>query len=354
MKPAVILAVLLLAPLTTWHTASAPVGERESLSLDGTWQIVFDRDNQGGAKQWVREKSFPRDQQREIAVPRCWELVEKDYEGVACYRRTFKLPKSWRGKVVRVRFDAVNFRAEVWLNDTAVGFHEGGFAPFEFRVDDLLKFHGENTLILRVVRPILMQNKRVDDLGPMETPQWRGAITGDVYVKGVFIEPRLSDDSATFHTELEHGGEKTVSAKVEITIRSGDQTVAQTSEASPLKPGPTKQSWTLKIPRAVHWSPDNPHLYSVVARMSCGDVASDVWTTRFGMREFIIRDKRLYLNGKPLYLKATFFEGLYPVNLAYPDSREMVIREIRLVENLGKDPVADKILFNLVERIHAR
>ena len=33
---------------------------------------------------------------------------------------------------------------------------------------------------------------------------------------------------------------------------------------------------------------------------------------RFGMREFTIRDKQFQLNGKPLFLKATFFEGLYP------------------------------------------
>jgi hypothetical protein len=166
------------------HAAPVSVEAREVRSQDGAWQIVFDRTNEGGAKQWAREKSFPREQQREITVPSCWELLEKDYEGVAFYRRTFKVPPSWRGKVVRVQFDAVHFRAEVWLNDTAVGFHEGGFRPFEFRVDDLLKFDGENTLILRVVGPILMQNKRVDDMGPMETPQWRGAIAGGIGAVG--------------------------------------------------------------------------------------------------------------------------------------------------------------------------
>jgi beta-galactosidase len=238
MNPHPILIALLLVPVVAPHAATISFETREFQSLDGRWQIVFDRDNEGGAKQWVREKDFPRERQREIAVPSCWELIEQDYEGVAFYRRTFEVPQSWRGKVVRLQFDAGNFRAEVWLNDTAVGLHEGGFKPFEFRVDELLKFDGANTLILRVVGPILMQNKRVDDLGPMETPPWRGALTGgiwqpvrligtgDVHVKDVFIEPRPFDDSATVHTELEHGGEKAVFAQVEITIRSRDQTVA--------------------------------------------------------------------------------------------------------------------------------
>ncbi len=341
------LATMSLAPLAALHGASVPAGARESLSLGGAWQIVFDRTNEGGAKQWVREKNFPREQQREIAVPSCWELTEKDYEGVAFYRRTFKVPKNWQGKVVRLQFDAVNFRAEVWLNGTAVGLHEGGFTPFEFRVDDLLKFDEANTLIVRVVGPILMQDKRVDDMGPMETPQWRGAIsggiwqpvrliaTGDVYVKDAFIETNLSDNTATFHTELERGGERTVPARVEITIRSGDRKVAHTSRELTLKPGSNRHDWHLKIPDATYWSPDDPHLYRAEVSVTCGESVCDRRSTRFGMREFTIRDNKFYLNGKPLYLKATFFEGLYPVKLAYPDSREMAIREIRLAKDAG-------------------
>ncbi|MCU0914934.1 MAG: hypothetical protein MUC88_10270, partial [Planctomycetes bacterium] len=342
-----LLTALLLTPLVVPHAAAVSAGVRDVQSLDGIWQIVFDRTNEGGAKQWVRERSFPREQQREIAVPSCWEEIEKDYEGVAYYRRTFKVPNNWQGKVVRLQFDAVNFRAEVWLNDTAVGVHEGGFTPFEFQVDDRLKFDGENTLILRVVGPILLQDKRVDGMGPMETPQWRGAITGgiwqpvrliatgDVYVKDAFIATRLSDNTATVHMELEHGGESAVLAQVEMTIRSGDRGVAHTSKELTLKPGSNRHDWHLKIPDATYWSPDNPHLYRAEVSVTCGASVSDRWSARFGMREFTIHDNRFYLNGKPLYLKATFFEGLYPVKLAYPDSREMAVREIRLAKEAG-------------------
>lgn len=338
---------LLAASFSFFFPVIGTAASRDFQSLDGVWQIVFDRNSEGKAKQWVREKNFPQEQQRGIAVPSCWEEIEKDYEGVAFYRRTFTVPKNWQGKIVRLQFDAVNFRAEVWLNDAAVGSHEGGFTPFELRVDDRLKFDEENTLIVRVVGPILMQDKRADGMGPMETPQWRGAITGgiwqpvrliatgDAYVKDAFIETKLSDNTATFHTDLKHGGDKTVSAQVEITIRSGDQTVAHTSQTASLKPGATRQSWTLKIPAPTYWSPDHPHLYHAEVSVRCDGATSDFWTTRFGMREFTIRDKEFCLNGKPLYLKATFFEGLYPVKLAYPDSREMAMHEVQLAKDAG-------------------
>ncbi len=323
----------------------------ETTSLDGSWEILFDRGNEGREAGWHREGTFSSIAgRRNIEVPGCWELTEKDYEGAAFYRRAFKVPASWEGKVVRLHFDAVNFQSEVWINDKAVGIHEGGFTPFEFRIDGLLTFDKENTLVLRVIGPILLQDKHVDGAGPMETPQWRGAITGGIwqpvkliatgraYVKDVFIEPKISDNTATLHLELAHAGEKTTPARVEIAVRSvsrPERVVANVDKTLDLKPGSNSRSWTLPIPDAEYWSPDDPHLYRADVSVTFGGSISDRWNARFGMREFTIRDKKFYLNGKPLYLKATFFEGLYPVKLAYPDNREMAIREIQLAKDAG-------------------
>ena len=340
---------MLLLPLTACllspsaHAARA----RQELSLDGAWEIVFDHETQGRGLGWARTETFPHDLAREISVPSCWELTEKDYEGVAFYHRTFNTPAEWDRKVIRLHFDAVNFLSEVWLNDTAVGTHEGGFGPFEFRVDDLLEPGGENTLTLRVAGPILLQDKETEGVGRMETPQWRGAITGGiwqpvrliatgaVYVRDVFIEPKIADNTATFHVELAHTGDHPTTARVEIAIGSADARVASISEPIDLQPGANRQSHALSIPDAGYWSPDDPHLYRAEVNVTCGDTTSDQWTARFGMREFTIRDKRFTLNGAPMYLKATFFEGLYPVGLAYPDSREMAVREIQLAKNAG-------------------
>ena len=324
---------------------------RQQLSLDGAWEIVFDPDNVGREADWHQERVFSsRADRREIRVPSCWEEIEQDYEGVAFYSRRFSVPELWQGKTIRLHFAAVNFVAEVWLNDQAVGFHEGGFTPFEFRVDKIIRPGQENTITLRVVGPILLKDKRVDGLGPMETPQWRGAIaggiwqpvrmiaTGDVYVEDLFIEPKIADNTATCHLELVHAGGEARSAQVEISIRSAkqrDRVVVRIRETLDLKPGLRRQSWTLNIPDATYWSPTNPHLYRAEVSVAYDGAISDHWTTRFGMREFTIRDKKFCLNGKPIYLKATFFEGLYPVGLAYPDSREMVIREIRLAKEAG-------------------
>ena len=343
-------AVLLGACRFSAFAAEAP-SVPDSVSLDGTWEILFDPENKGREGEWHLDKAFSAAAgRRKIAVPSCWEEIEKDYEGVAFYRRTFKVPAEWEGKVIRLHFDAVNFLAEVWLNDQAVGMHEGGFTPFEFRVEKIIKAGKTNTLTLRVAGPILMENKRIEGVGQMETPQWRGAITGgiwqgvklvatgDVFLDDVFIQPKIADDTVTFDLELDLSGEKSRATGVEVTIRSPGKSrkvVAKARETLQLKPGRTKHRCTLTIPKATYWSPDNPYLYQAEVTVRCGGAVSDRFTSRFGMREFTIRDKKFYLNGKPMYLKATFFEGLYPVKLAYPDSREMAVREIRLAKEAG-------------------
>jgi beta-galactosidase/beta-glucuronidase len=69
-----------------------------------------------------------------IVVPYPWQskLAEQcnpDYCGVAWYRRTFDVPKEWQGKRVFLRFGAVDYRADVWLNGQKLGSHEGGYSP---------------------------------------------------------------------------------------------------------------------------------------------------------------------------------------------------------------------------------
>jgi beta-galactosidase len=344
------LLILIAAALSCWPTFGL-AGMRQLQSLDGTWDIIFDHKNEGRGAGWHLDNAFSMHPTvRQIQVPSCWEEVEEDYEGVAFYRRKFKVPESWTGKTVRLQFGAVNYLTEVWLNDEVVGFHEGGFTPFEFRVDSLLTPGQTNTLILRVAGPIILQDKRIDGMGPLETPQWRGGITGGIWqsvrlvatgemlIRDVFIEPHISNDSAKFHLELENTGREGRSVELETTICSvsePNRVLAESRQTLPLRPGVNKSDQSLEIPNAHHWSPESPYLYRAQIRVLDGAAIFDEWTSRFGMREFTIRNKQFHLNGKPLYLKATFFEGLYPVKIAYPDSREMAAREIQLAKDAG-------------------
>lgn len=321
------------------------------ISLNGQWEIIFDEKNEGREANWMKSDIFLQQANKQaIEVPSAWERIKKDYEGVAFYQHTFQAPASWESKVIRLHFGAVNYLAEVWLNDEVVGFHEGGFTPFEFRVDEMIKPGTENILTLRVVGPIILSKKEIDGVKPLETPQWRGGITGGiwqgvklvatgpVYVDDVFIQPNIHDNTVSFQVEVDHTAIKETTSAITINIVAEEnpmETIATIHENWVLHPGRNKQKWTLKIPNTKYWSPDDPYLYRAKVNIVNNAKVSDTWSERFGMRELTIKNKDFYLNGKPIYIKASFFEGLYPNGIAFPDSEEMVRTEIRLAKEAG-------------------
>src|SRR5690606_11023331 len=99
--------------------AAEATGVRESLSLDGEWEVRQDSDGID----------------RTAIVPNPWQAEFDDLRyvsGRAVYARSFKVPDSWNDDLVVIRFGAVNYLAEVRLNGELLGFHEGGYLPFEF------------------------------------------------------------------------------------------------------------------------------------------------------------------------------------------------------------------------------
>jgi hypothetical protein len=325
--------------------------DERTISLDGDWQIIFDPYNRGRTSGWFKTDGFTSvSSVRTIPVPGAWELIEEDYEGVAFYRRDFHVPKTWEDKVVRLQFGAVNHLTEVWLNDKVVGWHEGGFTPFSFRMDEMLKPGEDNVLILRVVGPIILSDQNIDGVGPMETPQWRGGITGgiwqsvklqasdEVVIKDVFIQPKISNRAVDLQATLDHTGIKSQSVGIEIDIfdtEDSSTALATLREDLELHPGINCCTWQTVIPDAQLWSPNEPHLYRMILRVMVSDKESDRWTHRFGLRELTVKDKDFYLNGERIYLKACFFEGLYPNGIAAPDSEAMARREIQLAKEAG-------------------
>jgi beta-galactosidase len=324
---------------------------QQEISLNGDWEIVFDHQNEGAQAMWHQNDVFQKlEDKRKIKVPSSWELIEQDYEGVAFYRYAFAVPQDWQGKVIRLQFDAVNYLSEIWLNGKVVGYHEGGFTPFEFRVDKMIEAGKENILTLRVVGPILLSDKNIEGVTALQTPQWRGGISGgvwqnvrlvssgDTYIKEVFVEPNIHDNTATFHFILDHTAIKTATAEIEFDLSEASNPKTKTAskiETLQVQPGLNQYKVVLEIPNAQYWSHDDPFLYLAKVKLKNKQQLSEEWHHRFGLRELTIKNQDFYLNGKRIFIKATFFEGLYPNGIAYPDSEEMVRKEIRLAKEAG-------------------
>src|SRR4051812_21930075 len=113
---------------------------REQLNLNGTWQFRTDPEGIGVRQEWhSRGVSFPQ----RLQVPGIWQaqgigspdgVLRHNYSGAAWYRREFRLPAEWRGKVIHLRVGGSLRQTAAYVNGRKAGEHDGFSTPFDFDI----------------------------------------------------------------------------------------------------------------------------------------------------------------------------------------------------------------------------
>ncbi len=316
-------------------------------ALDGRWQVIFDHQNRGRILNWqYKENFYGYHDIEQVTVPACLEEFRQDYEGVAWYGKTFKLPEGWRGKTVRLCFEAVNYRAEVWVNGRAAGHHEGGYIGFSFEMDDLLYMDKANFIAVRVITPLITRDVIIDGLGRDDMPHWRGAIAGGiwqsvslvatdcVYIDDVFVSGNIESGAVSVEAAIHNASLQSCQVVLHWDVASCQDEASVVSESESLWLRPGTSQWLRKFHVADFqlWQLDAPRLYRLTTIVQLQEAVSDEVETRFGFREFTVKDKHFYLNGEKVLLKTTFNEAFYPHSLAYPRDLELLKQEFRLIK----------------------
>ena len=287
---------------------------RQCIDLSGFWDLRFDPENQGVQSNW----SAGFNDGRPVAVPASWnDQFEdwRDYLGNTWYQTRFDLPWGWDAsrQCIRVRFNSINYLAEIWLNGVRLGQHEGGHLPFEFDITPHVRPEG-NVLVARVEGEL-----KPDRVPPGNVP---------VDPKHMFISqaenhPRASFDFFPFcgihrpvllYTTPRHAitDLKVVTyiaghdgiVRVKLNRAEGENSLARFSlRGTNVYVETTVTDIELMVPDAALWSPDSPHLYELNVELACGDETFDRYTLPIGIRTVETQGDALLLNGKPIYLK---------------------------------------------------
>jgi beta-glucuronidase len=106
---------------------------RERKSLNGLWSFKLDPEGAGRQDRWFAHALTDA---REMAVPASFNDVTadrsvRDYVGDIWYQRTVRIPRGWDGQRIALYFESATHRATVWVDETEVVSHEGGYTPFE-------------------------------------------------------------------------------------------------------------------------------------------------------------------------------------------------------------------------------
>ena len=316
-----------------------PIMERnEWKNLNGLWEYAIT--DLGG--------NVPAHFDGQILVP---FAVESSLSGVGqrvgakkelWYSRSFEVPVAWKNKNVLLHFGAVDWKADIWVNDVKVGSHTGGFTPFSFDITAALSGKGNNKLVVKVWDPTdegyQPRGKQVNNPeGIWYTPVtgiwqtvWLEPVTAR-HIEELRITPDIDQHLLTVKAHLNM---RAPSDLIEVNVYDGNQLVATGKSIN-------DEAVVIPMPEdAKLWSPDFPFLYTLKVMLKSDNKILDQVNSYAAMRKYSTkRDAngivRLELNNQPLFQFGPLDQGWWPDGLYTAPTDEALVYDIQKTKYLG-------------------
>ena len=314
------------------------------ISLNGTWECAFVAAPNAAADWHTAEP--PTDGWQPIRVP---FSPEASLSGVGrqlrpdellWYRRVFTTPPIASGERLILHLDAVDWACSVRVNGRVLGEHVGGYLPFSVDVTDVLGRHpGERAeIVVCVFDPSdtgtqLRGKQRLARGGIWYTAQsgiWRDAwleVVPKTRIEELIVEPHQMEGRMTLRAKVTGKGDF-----VACVLDNGSEVIRASVTVGD---GERDVRLVLDVDDPHLWSPEDPHLYGVVAAFG-----SDVVRSYCALRSVRVHADargvpRVYLNGRPIFLRGVLDQGYWPDGLMTPPSDEALEHDIRAMRDLG-------------------
>ncbi|HBG42599.1 MAG TPA: beta-galactosidase [Porphyromonadaceae bacterium] len=316
-----------------------PIMERaEWQNLNGLWNYAIQPTGQ----------QAPASYNGQVLVP---FAIESSLSGVQktvgdanelWYQREFSIPSKWKNNRVLLHFGAVDWKADVWVNDMKVGQHTGGYAPFSFDVTAALAASGSNKLVVKVWDPTdrgyQPRGKQVNKPeGIWYTPVsgiWQTVWLEPVpekHIENIKITPDIDKNTLTVEGCV---NEAVPSARLQVKVTDGSRVVAEGQAIN-------NQPVEITMPaNATLWSPDNPFLYQLEVTLYDGAKQVDKVKSYAAMRKYSTKrdDKgivRFQLNNKDVFHFGPLDQGWWPDGLYTAPTDEALKYDIVKTKDLG-------------------
>lgn len=322
-----------------------------SNAASGVWLL-----SDGGAQYSLRLRSatcgeswisaqVPSAAEGQFEVSYADRVFPDTFNGIVWYKKTFtmdSLSDEWW-----LCFNAVDYRAEVWLNGQFLGSHENGYTGFRFPVSSAL-VQGENTLVVRVVDQDWNSGLTEDDIHIKETLAGFTQDTRKLNYCGiwqsVYLEPRGSvavDDIYVQTLDAQVG-----TLDIQLTLRNPTDKPLETAVSIAVESQTATQSVSvpaggreiLHLPLTMDapklWTADEPNLYSLTVTAEA-DGKTDTLTQRFGIRTTAVEGRKVLVNGQPVFLTGMLHWGSYYENYTSAVAAERVRYEIEELQKAG-------------------
>jgi beta-galactosidase len=310
---------------------SVRINSPNYLSLDGTWKFNLAK-SPDQRPYWFFKDDFDTREWDDIEVPSNWEMkgydvpiyvnvtyphkndppfIQRDYNPVGSYKRSFKVPSDWKDKEVFIHFGAVSSAFYVWVNQELVGYSEDSKTPAEFNITKYLK-RGKNSLAVEVYRwsdGSYLEDQDFWRLSGIQRPVFLHA-RPKTYMRDFFaigdLENNYRDGLLKLSVELINVEGAAPDHKVEASLFENGQKLWSESKELEMNSGYSLVRFMKAFPEVKKWSAETPDLYSLVISLKDrnGKTLESV-SAKTGFRKVEIINSQLLVNGVAILLKGT-------------------------------------------------
>ena len=301
-----------------WEYAIKPVGNAEPAAFDGKILVPFAVESSlSGVQKEVGENN------------ELW------------YKRTFTVPSAWKNKDIVLNFGAVDWKADVFVNDILVGTHQGGFTPFSFNITPYLTGKSGQKLVVRVWDP---SDKGFQPRGKQTSrPEsiWYTPVTG--IWQTVWLEP-VASAHVTSVKAIPNIDTNTLNVTVGTSCNcpSGIVTVKLLDKGQVVASakGVQGKELRLNVQNPTLWSPSNPYLYDMTVSLAKdGKVLDEVKSYTAFRKISSKRDAngimRMQLNNQDLFQYGPLDQGWWPDGLYTAPTDEALLYDVKKTKDWG-------------------
>lgn len=315
-----------------------PIMERTDWSnLNGLWEYAILRAGQNEPQKFDGNILVP------FAVESSLSGVQKELgkDKELWYKRTFTIPSNWNGKNVLLHFGAVDWKADVFVNDIKIGSHTGGFTPFHFDITPYIVSGENQKLVVKVWDPT--SDSYIPRGKQVVKPEgiWYTAVSGiwqtvwlepvgTKYINNVNTVPNIDSGSLQIYACTQN----TTSADlIEVKVKDNNGVICTAK-------GVAGQSIQVNIPNAKLWSPESPFLYDLEVSLLENGKPVDAVKSYIAMRKVSMAKDgngtvRLQLNNKNYFHFGPLDQGWWPDGLYTAPTDEALVYDIQKTKDFG-------------------
>ena len=293
---------------------------RQMRELDGMWAFKAD------------------DREYKLPVPGCWEQHPDllNYRGPGTYTKTVYMNNPGN---IRLEFKGVSHTADVYFDGEKITHHYNAFTPFSAIVNNVCQ--GEHEIKVEVDNTFgnhstLHIPNDYYTYGGITRPAVMEQIP-DVYIKNIRFIPvcKNGEWSARIEIQTENVSDKNISVEISAQLDKYEMKSGVLEICA-------KSVFTAVFERSFEgvkpWSHDKPDLYMLNTVLYIDGKPIDDLIERVGFRVIEVKNEKIYLNGKPVYLKGFNRHEDYAVDGCAVSLQHMV-QDMDLIQDMNANAV---------------